>query len=152
MTRRFTGWHMTAILVGFFGVVVSVNFVMASNAVRTFGGVVVENSYVASQRFNGWLAEGQAQDAQGWRAEARGTPEGTLVVRLSRRDLPVERATILVKAEHPLGRLPGRSFALAPLGEGRYAAPHALPAGRWRVRVEARAAGQDARFVQEVRL
>ena len=50
MTRKFTGWHMTAILVGFFAIVISVNLFMARAAIGSFGGVVVDNSYVASQR------------------------------------------------------------------------------------------------------
>jgi nitrogen fixation protein FixH len=53
--RTFTGWHMALILIGFFAVVVGVNLLMARFASSTFGGVVVENSYVASQQFNGWL-------------------------------------------------------------------------------------------------
>src|SRR3546814_8818871 len=55
--RRFTGWHMTAILIAFFAAVIAVNMLMATVAVRSFGGTVVENSYVASQKFNGWLAQ-----------------------------------------------------------------------------------------------
>ena len=35
----------------------------------TFGGVVVENSYVASQDFNGWLDEARAERALGWDAD-----------------------------------------------------------------------------------
>ena len=46
MTMRFTGWHMAAILLGFFGLVVAVNLYMAHTAISTFGGTVVENSYV----------------------------------------------------------------------------------------------------------
>ena len=42
--RRFTGWHMTTILVAFFAVVITVNIVMARFALSTFGGTVVENS------------------------------------------------------------------------------------------------------------
>lgn len=152
MTRRFTGWHMAAILIGFFGVVIAVNLVMATSAVRTFGGVVVANSYVASQRFNGWLGEARAQDALGWRIDAQGTRAGALVVRLSGPGGAIEGAAVTVEAEHPLGRLPGRSFALSALGDGRYSAPHALAAGRWRLRIEARRAGRDARFVEEIRL
>ena len=41
MSKRFNGWHMTAILVAFFGVIVVVNFTMASYATRTFGGTVI---------------------------------------------------------------------------------------------------------------
>jgi nitrogen fixation protein FixH len=40
---KFTGWHMTTILVAFFGVVIAVNFFMARMAVGTFGGTVVDN-------------------------------------------------------------------------------------------------------------
>ena len=64
-TGPFTGRHITMILVAFFGVVIAVNLVMAHYASSTFGGVVVENSYVASQEYNQWLHEA-AQD---------GTPE-----------------------------------------------------------------------------
>ena len=42
MAKEFTGRHMTAILVGFFGVVIAVNLTMASYATGTFGGVVVD--------------------------------------------------------------------------------------------------------------
>ena len=56
----FTGRHMTAILVAFFAVVIAVNFTMARFAMSTFGGKVVENSYVASQHYNVWLARAEA--------------------------------------------------------------------------------------------
>ncbi len=39
MTKRFTGWHFTAIMVGGFSIVVAVNLFMASMAVGSFGGV-----------------------------------------------------------------------------------------------------------------
>ncbi|EQB08879.1 hypothetical protein L286_01110, partial [Sphingobium sp. HDIP04] len=58
---------MTAILAAFFAVVIAVNMLMATVAVRSFGGTVVENSYVASQKFNGWLAQARAQQRLGWR-------------------------------------------------------------------------------------
>ena len=64
--KAFTGWHMTAILVAFFGVVMAVNFTMARFAMSTFGGKVVENSYVASQHYNQWLERAAAQDRLGW--------------------------------------------------------------------------------------
>lgn len=66
MTRPFTGWHMTGIVVAMFGLVIAVNVLMASYAIGTFGGTVVDNSYVASQRFNDWLAEARAQRALKW--------------------------------------------------------------------------------------
>jgi nitrogen fixation protein FixH len=152
MTRPFTGRHMAAALVGFFAVVIAVNLVMATQAVRTFGGVVVANSYVASQRFNGWLAEARAQERQGYRAEAHGTPGGTLTVRLRGPGGPRTGAGVTVQAEHPLGRIAGRDFALREVAAGQYVAPHALPPGRWKLRIRSRGKGADAQFEQEVRL
>jgi len=72
MTRTFTGWHMTGIVVALFGVVIAVNVLMASYAIGTFGGTVVDNSYVASQRFNSWLAEARTQRDLGWNVDATG--------------------------------------------------------------------------------
>ena len=69
MTRRFTGWHFTAIITAFFGVVVAVNLTMAVFATRTFGGVVVENSYVASQKYNDWLDAAKRQQQLAWSIE-----------------------------------------------------------------------------------
>ncbi|GEO85038.1 MULTISPECIES: FixH family protein [Alphaproteobacteria] len=48
----FTGWHMLAIMVAFFGTVFTVNFTMAYFASSTWSGLVVPNTYVASQEFN----------------------------------------------------------------------------------------------------
>ena len=53
---RLTGRHVAAIFIGFFAIVIAVNMLMASYAIGGFGGTVVDNSYVASQKFNGWLA------------------------------------------------------------------------------------------------
>ena len=83
--KPFTGRHAAIILVAFFGVVIGVNMVMASFALSTFGGTVVDNSYVASQHYNEWLARAEAQDRLGWEESvavdesllhARGDPRG----------------------------------------------------------------------------
>jgi nitrogen fixation protein FixH len=48
----FTGWHMLGIMVAFFGVIIAVNLTMAYNAIHSWSGLVVQNTYVASQEFN----------------------------------------------------------------------------------------------------
>ena len=65
-TRKFTGWHMAAIMVAFFGVIIGVNLTMAMLAVGSWTGLVVKNSYVASQHFNETLEDAQRQKALGW--------------------------------------------------------------------------------------
>lgn len=66
-TRQFTGWHMLAIMVAFFGTIITVNLVMATYANTSWTGLVVQNTYVASQQFNERVAESRAQAALGWR-------------------------------------------------------------------------------------
>lgn len=131
--RRFTGWHMAAILVTFFGTVAAVNFTMARYATGTFGGVVVENSYVASQEFNGWLAAAAASEALGWQVVTTWRPDGRLV--LAVHGAP-EAVTATAIARHPLGRLPDRPIAFTPIGRGRYLSDAALPEGRWTLRLQ----------------
>lgn len=131
--KRFTGWHMAAILVAFFGTVPAVNFTMARYASSTFGGVVVENSYVATQKFNGWLEEARASEALGWDVVTTWRPDGRLVI--SAYGAP-DHLSAQATARHPLGRLPDRALTFSRIGEGRYLSSEELPAGRWTLRIE----------------
>jgi len=146
--RKFTGWHMFAILVAFFGVVVSVNMVMATAAIRTFGGTVVDNSYVASQRFNAWLTEARAQERLGWTTEV-GVDRGRHVtVALSDHGTLLRGAQIEAVARHPLGRAPDVPLRFEARATGSYVSREALPAGRWLVHVEVRQGGRALRLIE----
>lgn len=148
MRRTFTGRHMAAIIVSFFGVVIAVNLTMAHLALSTFGGIVVENTYVASQEFNGWLEDERRQRALGWDAITTWRPDNRLSVRL----LGVPGAArVAATARHPLGRVPDRSLAFEPTGGGRFESTSALPEGRWIVRLEVTAAGEQWRREEEIR-
>jgi nitrogen fixation protein FixH len=137
--RTFNGWHMAAILAGFFGVIIAVNLVNARFARGTFGGVVVENSYVASQDFNQWLDEAKAQQALGWDEVTTWRPDGRLAVAVT--GVP-EEAVLKGLARHPLGRLPDRGLIFDRIGSGRYLSRQALPDGRWDLRLTLAADGQ----------
>lgn len=141
MTKRMTGWHMTAILLGFFGVVVAVNLTMATLATRTFGGVVVVNSYVASQKYNGWLAAARKQDRLGWTIEPRLDNSRHVVVRISK-----ESAQLSGLARHPLGREP--DVALTFDSAMRSTKP--LPDGRWALHLLVRDGPDEARLIEVV--
>lgn len=146
MTRTFTGRHMAAIFVAFFGVVIAVNFLMAKLAVSSFGGEVVENSYVASQHFNRWLGEAAAEKALGWQVVTTQAADGRLALTLT--GAP-DGASITAMARHPVGRLPDRMITFTQVGtsEGaststsRFLSTQPLPPGRWQLYVEARADG-----------
>jgi nitrogen fixation protein FixH len=135
MTRTFTGRHMLGVMCAMFGTIIAVNVVMATYAVRTFGGTVVDNSYVASQDFNRWLAEARAQKTLGWTIAVTedGTHRPVIAIRTPTRRL--DGATVRAIATHPLGRAPARDVAFAAIGGGRYIATQPLPAGRWLLRI-----------------
>ena len=145
MTRRFTGWHMAGIMILFFGVIVTVNMTMAVFATRTFGGKVVENSYVASQQFNEWLAAARAQEKLGWKHELSLDPSRRVVVTVSTTD-----ATAEAQARHPLGREEEVKLSLEPHREGRFRSAQALPSGRWIVHFTIRRGNDTARFIETV--
>ena len=131
MIRKFTGWHMATVLIAFFGTVMAVNFIMARYATRTFGGLVVENSYVASENFNEWLAEAEAQRALGWDAIPVRRPDGRIALVVS--GAPASAVPDAI-ARHPLGRQPDMALTFERQPNGRFVSREALPEGRWIVR------------------
>jgi nitrogen fixation protein FixH len=138
--REFTGRHMALTMVAGFGIVAAVNFYMASLAVGGFHGVVVENSYVASQKFNDWIDEAGRMEALGWNASAKREPSG--LVTIATTGVP-EGAVLNAELRRPLGALEFAQLAFEPLGDGRYRSSEPVADGRWTMRL-AIAAGGDA--------
>jgi len=150
-----TGWHFTAIIVSFFAVVITVNLVMARFASSTFGGVVVENSYVASQNYNEWLAAAEKQKVLGWTATAARQADGRVALTLSKVNGAAATdpgVTVAAIARHPLGRQSDVALAFSAAGAGQFLSETALPAGRWKLRIAARdAAGQPWRTELDIK-
>ena len=67
MITEIKGKHVLAGFVLAFGIIISVNLTLAYNAVKTFPGLEVKNSYVASQAFD---RNRTAQLALGWEVSA----------------------------------------------------------------------------------
>ncbi|TFF20650.1 cytochrome oxidase [Jiella endophytica] len=133
-TREFTGRHMAIIMVAFFGTVISVNVTMAWYAETTWSGLVVSNSYVASQTFDTDTAVREREIARGWRVDTSYL-DGRF--RLHLRDAagrPIEGAAVTVTIGHPVNANFDRTFTLSPAG-GAYEGATALTAGRWEARV-----------------
>jgi nitrogen fixation protein FixH len=131
--RKLTGWHALAIFGGCFAVIISVNLVLAYSAVKTFPGLEVKNSYVASQEFDVRRAE---QEALGWNvyAEAKG---GLLILSIKDdQGKPVQAGSldaVLGRATHVQDdRTPDFAF------DGRaYVARDTLAPGNWNIRMKA---------------
>lgn len=68
MARELKGWHVATIFCGAFAVIIAANLTLAYNAVQTFPGLEVKNSYVASQHFD---ADRAAQERLNWTTQVR---------------------------------------------------------------------------------
>jgi nitrogen fixation protein FixH len=138
MTRTFTGWHMTSILVSFFAIVIAVNLTMARFATGTFGGVVVENSYVASQNYNRWLDAADRQAKLGWTHKLTLDHQRRLIVSTSKNGAVLPALTARGQAIHPLGRSKPLQLSFERDSNGNLRAREPLPSGRWHVRITLR--------------
>ncbi|MFT4959968.1 MAG: nitrogen fixation protein FixH [Paracoccaceae bacterium] len=145
MQREFTGRHAAMVFVGAFAVIIGVNLVLAFQAVKTFPGLEVSNSYVASQEFN---TRKSGQLSLGWsvRADAR---DGLVILSITDKDgAPVEVA----KLSATVGRATHVRDDIAPefVFDGvAYVAPAELGKGNWNIRMVARAAN-GTEFSQRV--
>ena len=132
-----TGWHVLAIVGLFFGTIFAVNIALTIFAIGTFPGLVVKNSYVASQNYNALLAEGRAQEEAGFKAQLV-AKAGILHFRLANASGASWRQLhISAYAGRPASGRDDRVITFTESGEF-YQADTALPAGRWIVDVEAR--------------
>ncbi|WP_226782110.1 FixH family protein [Oceaniglobus trochenteri] len=135
MTRELTGRHVLFIIGGGFAVIVAVNLTLAFQAVATFPGLEVQNSYVASQSFD---ADRASQEALGWDVSAVLDRQGSLFLTFDKDGSPVQpeivsatlgRATSVAQDQTPAFHFDGRSF-VSHVELGR---------GNWNLRLVARA-------------
>jgi nitrogen fixation protein FixH len=146
-----TGWHMLGIVGAFFGTIIGVNVVMAFAATGTFPGLVVANSYVASQNYDALLAKARAQEAAGWRHELA-VRDGVLRFRLATAaGTPAFGLTVSAHVGRPSTARDDWTLAFANTGGGEFVSLERLAAGRWEVDVEAhRGADLVFRITQEI--
>ena len=130
--QRLTGRRVAMIFIAGFGIVAAVNFYMASLAVGGFHGVVVKNSYVASQKFNGWLEAAEASEALGWKASAE--RDATGFVTITTKGVP-EGAQVSAKLRRPIGEHAFLSLYFAPDRNDTFVSKTPVDAGRWTMRL-----------------
>ena len=131
-----TGRKVLIIAVSAFGVIITANLTLAFNAVNTFPGLEVDNSFVASQNFNQELAE---QLSLGWDVRAS-HEDGVLTLAITdSAGQPVQVAhldAVLGAATHVRAdQTPDFRFT-----NGAYRAPVDIGKGNWNIRLHAVAA------------
>ncbi|MGB5485496.1 FixH family protein [Parasphingorhabdus sp.] len=149
--KKFTGYHATMMIVAFFAVVVGVNMVMARFALSTFSGTVVDNSYVASQKYNDWLAQARTQQAHGWTVSPALRKAGKANITITTTDgAPLQRATMTGIAEHPIGQADPFDISFTQAGSGEFQSIETLPAGRWKLKIIITQDDKDMRVVRDI--
>ena len=133
--RPLTGWHVLAMFVGGFSIIITVNLALAVNAVRTFPGKETESSYVASQNFD---TDRAAQEALGWTVQTDLT-ETTLRLAVQDAGAGVVMPEIVTAT---LGRATTVADDMTPAfdWDGKaWVAPVTVGPGNWNLRIEMRA-------------
>lgn len=133
MTRELKGWHVFCGFAAAFSVIIAVNLTLAFNAVATFPGLEVKNSYVASQSFD---ADRAAQEALGWDVSAT-VEEDVLKLFILKDGTAI--APVIEKAT--FGRATNVSADQTPVftfDGTALVAPVIAHGGNWNLRLEAR--------------
>jgi nitrogen fixation protein FixH len=136
-SQAFTGVHMWLLALGFFGVIISVNIGMAVVASRSWTGLVVDNSYVASQEFEEKRLAHEAQRAAGWQAILTYAPGLAKLVIVDGARAPIELGDVSIKLNRPVGGHDDKVVALERAPTGGYEATVDLPPGVWNATVTA---------------
>lgn len=151
MTRTFTGWHMAAITISFFAVVIAVNLTLAVFASTSWTGLVVANSYVASQSFNRDAEIARQQQALGWQMNLTVNRSLAKIAILDRDNLPLTGLDIRAVLQRPTDEAGDQVLKLREAGAGIYVADAAIGNGVWVADITAEGpARKPVRFVQRI--
>lgn len=133
----FTGRHMLFSMLAFFAVIISVNLLMATLANTSWTGLVVKNTYVASQQFNRKAEEGRAQAALGWTGGLK-IENGEIRYGLTDADgRPVMLKSVTAAFRHPAYEAKDVKFALAAADARTFRADRVPQDGQWIVEIDA---------------
>lgn len=125
------------LFVGFFGIVLAVNGVLAYVATSTFTGLQTEGHYRKGLAYNRVIEADRRQAALGWKVAvafgATGEQSGRLTVRVADdAGAPLEGATVTARLVRPIQAGYDMDITLAPAGAGTYEAALELPLrGQW---------------------
>ncbi|WP_417243971.1 FixH family protein [Celeribacter sp.] len=141
-----TGKHVLIGMVGAFSLIIGVNVFMAVSAVRTFPGLEVKNSYVASQHFDDDKAE---QLSLGWTIETAAKDAFFRVAITDEAGNPVEVETISGTIGRPTSVVDDQTPEFVFDGTAYVAETGKLEEGNWNYRMVA-TAKNGAHFKQRI--
>ncbi len=152
-TRPLTGRHVLIIFLGFFALVIGVNVLMATLAIRTFSGVEEDSAYTKGLAYNAKLAERDQMARYGYEvtldAARTATGAATLTAHYVQNGQPAHGLSVEATIRHPANAHLDRAVTLTDAGDGRYSAElSGLDAANWTVILTAH---DGSRLVSEAR-
>lgn len=148
---RITGWHVLAIVVAFFAVVIAVDSWFAVLAYRTFPGEVSVTPYEDGLLYNKKIAQIEAQTKLGWQAAAQAQPGSVMIEYRDAKGQAVRGLTVEGKMERPATETGRIVLKFAEASPGVYVATAGKIAGAWDLTAVAKGA-EGAHFEAERRL
>ncbi|ODT89856.1 FixH family protein [Phenylobacterium sp. SCN 70-31] len=125
------GWHVLALVTGFFGVVIAVDVAFLVLAYRTFPGQVSVTPYEDGLLYNRRIADLEAQERLGWRAAAEAAPGEVALVVVDRDGRPLAGLTVAGRLERPATAAGAVDLVFTEAEPGRYVAPVGRLSGAW---------------------
>ena len=122
--------------------IITVNLVMARFAITSWSGLVVPNTYVASQQFNAKAAESRDIAALGYQLEFGSGVDGLSILFSDRRGEPALADSMVVALRRPVGTDQDRELVMERGSDGIYRAEGQLAEGEWIATVTASNNGQ----------
>lgn len=143
--RKLTGWHVVAMLGGFFGVIFVVNGIFLFEALATHSGGVESDPYRTGLHYNARIAEDQRQQALGWTENVKVGFDSVAVTLQDRSGAPVTGLAVEAVLGRPSTARMDKTLKLQETAPGIYRAPlSSVDEGAWIIDVEAsKAAGGD---------
>ncbi len=134
---KLTGRHVLIGILAGFAVILTANMAMVIAATGSFPGLVVKNSYVASQGFNARSAE---LSELGWRATIGYSGEALTATIQTRGGSPAAAQNVVAVIGRPSDARSDRTIELSrDPSTGAFVSAVPLEAGQWRVALKAEA-------------
>ncbi len=145
--RKVTGTTVLVCLVGFFGIVATVNAIMMYAAITTFAGTETSSSYKAGLAYKQEEAAASAQAALNWQVDGRiaRTSSGETVLTVSVNDAnkaPVHNIDIAARLTHPLNARFDHDIPLSRTADRSFRGVTEASSGQWTLIIEVARGGE----------
>jgi nitrogen fixation protein FixH len=138
VVKKIEGRHVLYMLLGFFGVMITVNMIFVYFALTSFSGLSEKDAYTKGINYNKAIEVFKAQQARGWQVQLEAKSVGDqksqfFLKLLDKQGAPITGLKALVKMRHPA--LESADFETELMAKkGGYVAKIDFPsAGQWDV-------------------